>query len=111
MLKHTEGNNGQAPQVETLTDRHTLVSDIMEYESGQSSEDDTVAMFQRMINDGSVWRLQGSYGRAAMDLLRSGQCILGEKGHRDYYGNYVPSRTEVQPGTMGSVEYAARMEE
>ena len=63
-----------------------------------------------MINDGTAWRLQGSYGRTAMSLLESGDCILGEQGHHDYYGNYVPSRYEVKAGTKGSVEYAERMQ-
>jgi hypothetical protein len=34
---------------------------------------------------------------------------LGEKGHKDAYGNYVPSRYEVDPGTKGSIEYAQKM--
>jgi len=53
--------------------------------------------------------LQGSYGREAMAMLESGECILGETGHRDYYGNYIPSRHEVQAGTKGSVEYQNKM--
>jgi len=35
----------------------------------------------------------------------AGQIALGEEGRRDYWGNYVPSRYEVEPGTKGSVEY------
>lgn len=88
-----------------------LANDITDYEQDQQDESATVQMFQRMIDDGSVWTLQGSYGRAAMDYLRAGLCILGEVGHRDYYGNYVPSRYEVKPGTLGSAEYAAKMQE
>ena len=87
------------------------VNDIIEFENGEQEQEDTSAMFQRMIDDGSAWRMQGSYGRTAMSLIESGQCILGEVGHRDYYGNYVPSRYEVQPGTKGSAEYAERMQE
>jgi hypothetical protein len=78
---------------------------IIEFEDGQQSHDDTIAMFQSMINSGMAWKLQGSYGREAMSLIESGQCILGEVGHNDYYGNYVPSRYEVKAGTKGSVEY------
>jgi hypothetical protein len=82
------------------------VTDIVDFESGELDEEQTAEFFQKIIDDGSVWRLQGSYGRTAMDLLRAGLCVLGEKGHRDYWGNYVPSRTEVAAGTLGSVEYA-----
>jgi hypothetical protein len=46
-----------------------------------------------------------------MDLIEAGAIVLGEVGHTDYWGNYVPSRHEVEPGTKGSVEYAAKRQE
>lgn len=64
---------------------------------------------QQLIDNGLAWRLEGSVGRAAMDAIEAGVCVLGEVGHTDYWGNYVPSRYEVEPGTKGSVEYAERM--
>ena len=79
--------------------------DIVNYEEGTQTEEETLEMFQNMINNGSVWQFQGSYGRTAMDLIQSGQCVLGEKSFRDYYGSKIPSRYEVKPGTAGSVEY------
>jgi hypothetical protein len=60
---------------------------------------------QELINSGAAWCLEGSVGRAAMDAINAGACMLGETGHRDYWGNYVPSRHEVQAGTKGSREY------
>jgi len=66
---------------------------------------------QGLIDSGMAWRLEGSVGRAAMDAIENGECILGEVGHRDYWGNYIPSRHEVEPGTKGSLEYAERMQE
>jgi hypothetical protein len=66
---------------------------------------------QELINSGLAWKLEGSVGRAAMAAIEDGVCILGEVGHRDYWGNYVPSRHEVAPGTKGSVEYAERLQE
>jgi hypothetical protein len=66
---------------------------------------------QELINSGMAWRLEGSVGRAAMAAIEDGECILGEVGHHDYWGNYIPSRYEVQPGTKGSIEYAERMQE
>lgn len=61
---------------------------------------------QRAIN-GGMWGLQGSYGRAMMDAISAGYCMLGKTGARDYYGNYIPSRDEVKPGTKGSYEFVA----
>jgi hypothetical protein len=70
--------------------------------------EDVVAGYQELINTGTAWKLEGSVGRAAMALIESGECMLGEEGHRDYWGNYVPSRHEVQPGTKGSPEYCTQ---
>jgi len=59
---------------------------------------------QRAINSG-MWSLQGSYGRAMMDAIRSGRCLLGPNAARDYWGNVIPSRDDVKEGTMGSIGY------
>ena len=67
---------------------------IIKYENGEATEEEVVQEFQKMINDGSVWQMQGSYGRYAAELIESGICELGEEPQRDYYGNYVPSRYE-----------------
>lgn len=71
------------------------------------SRKDYVAGMQQLIDSGQAWRMEGSVGREAMALIEAGECTLGEQGHRDYWGNYVPSKHEVQPGTKGSAEYAA----
>lgn len=65
---------------------------------------------QSLIDQG-MWGLEGSVGRAMMRAIESGHCILGPRGTHDYWGNYIPSRFEVKPGTKGSVEYAARIQE
>lgn len=65
-----------------------------------------IEWYQARINDGTVWKFEGSIGRRAMELIEAGFCTLGEKGHYDYYGNYVPSKHEVKAGTKGSQEYA-----
>lgn len=61
---------------------------------------------QRRINDGSIWSFEGSAGRAAINAIEDGRCILGLTPHRDYYGNRIPARSEVQSGTKGSTSYA-----
>lgn len=54
------------------------VSTIIDYENGELDDDDIIAMFQEMINDGSCWSLQGHYGRTAMALIKAGYCKGGE---------------------------------
>ena len=61
---------------------------------------------QHAINSGA-WSLQGSYGRTMMGAIESGHCVLGRNSARDYWGNRIPARDEVMPGTKGSVEYVA----
>lgn len=68
-----------------------------------------VEAMQELINTGECWKLEGSFGRRAMELIKEGYCMLGEQGCHDYYGNYIPSRYEVITGTMGSVEYCQAM--
>ncbi len=60
---------------------------------------------QVLINTGLAWTLQGRVGRAAVDCIERGACALGVESRRDYWGNRIPSRFEVEPGTMGSIEY------
>ena len=66
------------------------------------TQEDRVEAMQRIINDGSVWHMEGSLGREAMGYLEAGYCELGEKSFRDYWGNRIPSRYEVKAGTTGA---------
>lgn len=47
---------------------------MIAWENGSLSDDDTVALFQELIDSGLVWRLQGCYGRQANTLLSYGLC-------------------------------------
>lgn len=89
-----------------------IIDDIMEAEDIDTVEDETehYARLQESIDSGLVWRLEGSAGREAMRAIEAGYCMLGEVGQKDYWGNYIPSRHEVKPGTKGSAEYARVMQ-
>ena len=74
-----------------------------------AAQDGDTQALQAMI-DAGAWSLEGSMGRAMMDAITDGRCILGPCGARDYWGNYIPSRDEVKPGSKGSIEYAVAMQ-
>ena len=80
----------------------------MFYDEDQTREEYVAAM-QNLIDSGTAWTLEGSVGREAMGMIDAGECTLGEEGHHDFWGNYVPSRFEVKAGTKGSIEYAEAM--
>lgn len=86
------------------------LDDVLVIEEGDEDPIVVAQAMQRAINSGMAWRLQGSYGRAAMDAISAGRNILGPQGVLDYWGNYVPSRDEVVADTIGSVAYAQRMQ-
>jgi hypothetical protein len=75
--------------------------DVENIEGNAESEEEYFASLQRAINSGT-WSLQGSYGRAMMEAIKAGKCLLGMHDCRDYYGNHIPSRTQVKDGTKGS---------
>ena len=52
------------------------VQDIMDYENGDMDWDRIVDFFQGLIDSGMAWKLQGSYGRMAQNLIDEGECFL-----------------------------------
>jgi hypothetical protein len=47
---------------------------IMDFESGQCTNEEIIEGFQHLIDTGLVWQLQGSYGRMAEALITKGLC-------------------------------------
>lgn len=45
---------------------------IMAYEQGDLSDEETLEGFQKLIDSGLVWQLQGHYGRTAQALIEAG---------------------------------------
>lgn len=84
---------------------------IVDIETEELSIEELAERYQVLIDSGLVWKLQGTHGRTAHDLIVQGYCTLGEVGHRDYWGNYVPSKHEVKPGTKGSQEFVNNRED
>src|SRR5580700_2127722 len=64
----------------TNTNVHTTDDDcgydsvdaLMRYEAGELDEPETIRLFQHLVNNGLAWKLEGSYGRRARDLLKAG---------------------------------------
>lgn len=50
----------------------TDIDAIIAYENGELPEDETIALFQRLVDSGRAWSLQGHYGRTAAALIDAG---------------------------------------
>ena len=51
------------------------INELMAFENGELGVDDTVDLFQRLVNSGLAWQLQGFYGRTASRLINEGLVI------------------------------------
>jgi hypothetical protein len=61
--------------IEVLTD------EIIRYENDAMSHEEEVAFFQKLIDTGLAWKLQGHYGRTAQRLIEEGACAkAGQRG-------------------------------
>lgn len=66
--------------------------------------DSETRQLQEWVNSGTAWRLEGAVGRAAMALLEVGDIMLPQQAHTDYWGNTVPNRDWLEPGSKGTRE-------
>jgi hypothetical protein len=64
------------------TGGYDVASAIINYESGNLNIDQTIELFQHLVDTGMAWQLQGEYGRAAKALIEAGLVIPKNK---EYY--------------------------
>ena len=50
---------------------------MIAWEQGDLNDEDTVSLFQELIDSGMAWQLQGCYGRQAKALIENGFCHRG----------------------------------
>ena len=49
-----------------------LTERIVAYEQGKLDQDQTIQLFQELVDSGMVTKLQGHYGRMAFQLMEAG---------------------------------------
>jgi len=53
-----------------------IIDMIVAYEQGELNEEQTIAVFQSLVDTGLAWQLQGSYGRTARNLIEAGLVVI-----------------------------------
>jgi len=51
---------------------------VMIVEQGTADEETYIAAMQHLINTATVWKLQGSFGRRAVEMIEAGVCYAPE---------------------------------
>lgn len=85
-----------------------LALNIMAYEEGSLSRDDALDLFQKLVDTGMAWQLQGHYGRTAQRLIDAGyltpkgeSCEPGVRDETRRGGRVHPVRDAQQWGDAG----------
>jgi hypothetical protein len=51
-----------------------LTDELIRYEADEMTNEEEVAFFQKLIDSGMAWTLQGHYGRVAEHFIGEGLC-------------------------------------
>ena len=64
-----------------------MIDQIIAYECGELDEAETLRLFATLIESGTAWTLQGSYGRTAKALIDAE--YISEDGKHIFYQDIV----------------------
>lgn len=77
----------------SASERPDTISQLIAWENGALSPEETLGLFAQLIRTGLAWSLQGTYGRTARDLILGGYIsedgdVLGFPDYSDHHEVY-----------------------
>jgi hypothetical protein len=81
------------------------LNDLLNIEGEAESMEAYYCSMQIAINSLEAWKMQGSMGRAMMEAIKDGRCMLGLQACKDFWGGRIPSRFDIVEGSVGSREF------
>jgi hypothetical protein len=69
-----------------------LIAAITDFEAGELTQGQSLVLFAHLVRTRTVWGLQGSYGRTAVNLIEQG--LLTDEGEITDYGREVIEEDE-----------------
>lgn len=86
--------------------RFSYFDAILAYEEGELGENETLELFQYLVDSGLAWQLQGSYGRTANSMIDAGLIEIVTKSEFDEnprkdgedFGEYVARLRRLRVG-------------
>jgi hypothetical protein len=65
-----------------------LIDKVIAYEAGELNEDETLDLFQQLVDTGMIRGLQGHYGRTAQAIIDAGLITLPTRPSESKVGTY-----------------------
>ncbi len=59
---------------------YNVAENISAYENGSLDEEAVIKLFQHLVDDGQVWKLDAEYGKKAVELSEAGRITLPNFG-------------------------------
>ena len=73
-----------------------MTGQLLKWTTEGLDEEDTIELFQQLIDSGLAWQLEGHIGRCAMDLINSGDCHHCEPQQRFDVENGCQGRDPIE---------------
>lgn len=95
-------------------DEKNWLEHCFRWETEALNFEDTIKIFQYLINEGHAWNLQEFYRRTAEELIKEGYCTFSKNtvvGNFIWGNTEIPTKYEIKKNAPGTDEYVKKRKE